>query len=194
MRANESEAVCIAVTPRTSLRLFFIARTGRSSSALVDRRLTAPSTRMLGGRLAPGLLRLAARRPAVPRCAAAAARSLHASRPPCAETVKITFIEEGEEVEVDAEIGKSLLEVAHANEIDLEGACDGSLACSTCHLILTQEVFDSLDPPEEEEEDMLDLAFDLTDTSRLGCQIIVTKELDGMVARIPDGSNDMRPP
>ena len=95
---------------------------------------------------------------------------------------------------MDAEIGKSLLEVAHANEIDLEGACDGSLACSTCHLILTQEVFDSLDPPEEEEEDMLDLAFDLTDTSRLGCQIIVTKELDGMVARIPDGSNDMRPP
>jgi ferredoxin len=149
---------------------------------------------MLGGRLAPGLLRLAARRPAVPRCAAATARSLHASRPPCAETVKITLIEEGEEVEVDAEIGKSLLEVAHANEIDLEGACDGSLACSTCHLILTQEVFDSLDPPEEEEEDMLDLAFDLTDTSRLGCQIIVTKELDGMVARIPDGSNDMRPP
>ena len=68
------------------------------------------------------------------------------------------------------------------------------LACSTCHLILTQDVFDSLEPPEEEEEDMLDLAFDLTDTSRLGCQITVTKELEGMVARIPSGTNDMRPP
>ena len=124
----------------------------------------------------------------------ATARALHAGRPAFAETVKITFIEDGEEIEVDAEIGKSLLEVAHANEIDLEGACDGSLACSTCHLILTQDVFDSLEPPEEEEEDMLDLAFDLTDTSRLGCQITVTKELEGMVARIPSGTNDMRPP
>ena len=99
----------------------------------------------------------------------------------------MTFIEDGEEVQVDAEIGKSLLEVAHANEIDLEGACDGSLACSTCHLILDQEVYDALPAPDEEEEDMLDLAMDLTDTSRLGCQIKVTKDLEGMVARVPAG-------
>ena len=69
----------------------------------------------------------------------------------------------------------------------LPGACDGSLACSTCHLILEQHVYDSLPAPEEEEEDMLDLAMDLTDTSRLGCQIKVTKELAGMVAQVPNG-------
>ena len=85
-------------------------------------------------------------------------------------------------------------EVAHANDIDLEGACDGSLACSTCHLILQQDVYDSLPPPEEEEEDMLDLAFDLTDTSRLGCQIKVDESLAGMVATVPGGTFDMSPP
>ena len=95
---------------------------------------------------------------------------------------------------VDAEVGKTLLEVAHANDIELEGACDGSLACSTCHVILEQAVYDSLDPPEEEEEDMLDLAFDLQDTSRLGCQICVTRDLEGMVATIPSGTHDLRPP
>ena len=104
------------------------------------------------------------------------------------ETVRITFIEEGEEVLVDAPIGQTLLEVAQANEVDLEGACDGSLACSTCHLVLTQEHFDRLPTPEEEELDMLDLAFGLEDTSRLGCQIKVSKDLVGLVAKLPGGT------
>ena len=140
------------------------------------------------------------------RRAAAAASSRQHGRPFAAaasvpsltrralSTVPITFVEEGEEITVDAEIGKTLLEVAHANDIDLEGACDGSLACSTCHLILQQDVYDSLPPPEEEEEDMLDLAFDLTDTSRLGCQIKVDESLAGMVATVPGGTYDMSPP
>jgi len=102
--------------------------------------------------------------------------------------VRITFIEEGEEVLVDAPIGQTLLEVAQANEVDLEGACDGSLACSTCHLVLTQEHFDRLPTPEEEELDMLDLAFGLEDTSRLGCQIKVSKDLVGLVAKLPGGT------
>ena len=68
------------------------------------------------------------------------------------------------------------------------GACDGSLACSTCHLVLEQDVYDAPPPPDEEEEDMLDLAMDLTDTSRLGCQIKVTKELEGMRATVPGGA------
>ena len=126
---------------------------------------------------------------------ALAARSSRASalaqRPLC--TVPITFVEDGEEIEVDAEIGKTLLEVAHDNDIDLEGACDGSLACSTCHVILTQDIYDQLPPPDEEEEDMLDLAFDLTDTSRLGCQIKVDKSLAGMVATVPSGAFDLSP-
>ena len=78
--------------------------------------------------------------------------------------------------------------LVHASRC-IAGACDGSLACSTCHLILQQELYDSLEPPDEEEEDMLDLAFDLTDTSRLGCQIKVSQELEGMVATVPSGSD-----
>lgn len=105
-----------------------------------------------------------------------------------AETVSITFIEEGEEVPVEAEVGATLLEVAQANDVDLEGACDGSLACSTCHLVMSQSHFDGMPEPDEEELDMLDLAFGLEDTSRLGCQIKVTKQLDGLVAKLP-GAN-----
>ena len=66
----------------------------------------------------------------------------------------------------------------------LAGACDGSLACSTCHVILEQEQYDALPPPEEEEEDMLDLAFGLTDTSRLGCQITIDDSMKGMVLKV----------
>lgn len=66
------------------------------------------------------------------------------------------------------------------------GACGGELACSTCHLIFDQEVYDTLPPKSDEEEDMLDLAFELTETSRLGCQINVTKEFEGIKVRIPD--------
>tara|TARA_B100000963_G_scaffold305929_1_gene280336 strand:+ start:345 stop:677 length:333 start_codon:yes stop_codon:yes gene_type:complete len=105
---------------------------------------------------------------------------------------KITFIEpDGKEKIVDAEHGLSLLEVAHSNGIDLEGACEGSLACSTCHIVLEKSFFESLPEPSEEEEDMLDLAFGLTHTSRLGCQIIVDEKLDGMKVKIPTGTRNM---
>jgi len=73
-----------------------------------------------------------------------------------------------------AEIGKSLLDVAHKNEIDLEGACESSLACSTCHVILDDSLYKQLEAPSLEEEDLLDLAFGLTNTSRLGCQCKVS--------------------
>ena len=105
---------------------------------------------------------------------------------------KITFIEpDGKEKVVEAEHGLSLLEVAHNNGIDFEGACEGSLACSTCHIVVEKSFFDSLPEPSEEEEDMLDLAFGLTHTSRLGCQIIVDEKLDGMKVTIPSGTRNM---
>ncbi|EFN51934.1 hypothetical protein CHLNCDRAFT_49152 [Chlorella variabilis] len=89
-------------------------------------------------------------------------------------------------------MGKSLLEAAHENEIELEGACEGSLACSTCHVIVEdQEYYDKLPEPDDDENDMLDLAFGLTDTSRLGCQILASKELDGLVVRIPSATRNM---
>ena len=105
---------------------------------------------------------------------------------------KITFIEpDGKEKVVEAEHGLSLLEVAHNNGIALEGACEGSLACSTCHIVVEKSFFDNLPEPSEEEEDMLDLAFGLTHTSRLGCQIIVDEKLDGMKVTIPSGTRNM---
>ena len=105
---------------------------------------------------------------------------------------KMTFIEtDGTRREVDAPVGLSVLEIAHRHGIDIEGACEGSLACSTCHVILEPEWFDRLEEPSEDEEDMLDLAFGLTRTSRLGCQIIITDELDGLTVRLPAGVRNM---
>lgn len=92
---------------------------------------------------------------------------------------------------VDAPLGLSVLEIAHRNDIDLEGACEGSLACSTCHVIVDPDWFDQLDEPTEEEEDMLDLAFGLTHTSRLGCQIRMTEGLDGLVVTLPSATRNM---
>ncbi|KAJ1401368.1 2Fe-2S ferredoxin-type domain-containing protein [Ochromonadaceae sp. CCMP2298] len=79
---------------------------------------------------------------------------------------KIVFFEEANDsrVEVEAEEDKTVLDAAIDHNIDIEGACGGELACSTCHVILSQALFDSLPPPSEEEQDMLDLAWGLTDT------------------------------
>ena len=105
---------------------------------------------------------------------------------------RITFVQlDGTRHDVDAPVGLSLLEVAHQNDIDLEGACEGSLACSTCHVIVDPAWFSRLEPIEEDEEDMLDLAFGLEKTSRLGCQIIITEELDGLTVRLPTATNNM---
>jgi len=105
---------------------------------------------------------------------------------------KLTFIDpKGERTEVDAPNGLSVLEIAHRNHIDLEGACEGSLACSTCHVIVDQEWYDRLDEASEDEEDMLDLAFGLTHTSRLGCQIIMSDDLDGLTVTLPSATRNM---
>jgi len=98
---------------------------------------------------------------------------------------------DGEEVKIEAPVGLSILEVAHSNNIDLEGACEGSLACATCHVIVEQKYFDMLEPATEPEEDMLDLAFGLTHTSRLGCQIIVSDELDGIRLKLPSATRNI---
>jgi 2Fe-2S ferredoxin len=105
---------------------------------------------------------------------------------------KMIFINnDGSRKEVDAPLGLSVLEIAHKNDIDLEGACEGSLACSTCHVIIDPKYFSLLDEASEEEEDMLDLAFGLTHTSRLGCQIKMTEELDGLTVNLPPATRNM---
>jgi len=104
---------------------------------------------------------------------------------------KMVFVEQnGARREVDAPLGLSVLEIAHKHGVDIEGACEGSLACSTCHVVVDGAWFGKLAKPTEDEEDMLDLAFDLQETSRLGCQIIMTEALDGLVVRLPAGTRN----
>lgn len=105
---------------------------------------------------------------------------------------KMVFIErDGNKKEVDAPVGLTLLDIAHRNDIDIEGACEGSLACSTCHVIVDKEWYGRLEEPSEDEEDMLDLAFGLTPTSRLGCQVVITEELDGLTVALPAETRNM---
>ncbi len=105
---------------------------------------------------------------------------------------KITFVlPTGDRKEVDAETGKSLLVVAHQHDIDIEGACEGVMACSTCHLIVDDDWYGNLPDASEEEDDMLDLAYGLTKTSRLGCQITTTEDLDGLVVKLPTETRNM---
>ena len=98
----------------------------------------------------------------------------------------MTFVHpDGRRQECDAPEGLSVLEVAHRNMIDIEGACEGSMACSTCHVVVDADWFDKLEPAVEEEEDMLDLTFGLKRTSRLGCEIRMTAALNSLVVTLP---------
>jgi 2Fe-2S ferredoxin len=85
----------------------------------------------------------------------------------------------------------TILEIAREFDLDIEGACEGCLACSTCHVIVDPDWADRLPEPSEDEEDMLDLAYGLTPTSRLGCQITVTDDLDGLVVSLPGETRNM---
>ena len=103
----------------------------------------------------------------------------------------MTFVQrDGSRREVDAPLGLSVLEIAHKHDVDVEGACEGSLACSTCHVVVDPGWFARLAKPTEDEEDMLDLAFGLQKTSRLGCQIVMTSALDGLVVALPAGTRN----
>jgi len=107
--------------------------------------------------------------------------------------IKIFFIDQNNhKIEVEGIEGLSLLEIAHKNNIDLEGACEGSLACSTCHVIVKEDWYSRLPKAADAEEDMLDLAFGLTQTSRLGCQIIITKELNGLTVSLPSATRNIK--
>lgn len=108
------------------------------------------------------------------------------------EEITVTFFsKDGEEKEVRVPVGINMLEAAHENDIDLEGACEGSLACSTCHVIvMDEELYEKLPEPTDEENDMLDLAFGLTETSRLGCQVVASKDLDGLRLAIPSATRN----
>ena len=80
--------------------------------------------------------------------------------------------------------------MAHKFEIDLEGACAGVCACSTCHLIFEEDVYDELPEASEAEDDMLDQAFQLTHTSRLGCQVLVQRKHEGITVQLPKATRN----
>mmetsp|Transcript_3733 Transcript_3733/g.3869 ORF Transcript_3733/g.3869 Transcript_3733/m.3869 type:complete len:145 (-) Transcript_3733:121-555(-) len=115
------------------------------------------------------------------------------SSPISALGAKFAFIEgkTADRIEVDAEVGKSILDCALDHDVDIEGACGGEMACCTCHVILPKEYYDKLEKPSEEENDMLDLALGLTDTSRLCCQIKVSDDIEGCVFTVPEETNNM---
>ena len=92
----------------------------------------------------------------------------------------------GELKKIDAEDGLTLMEVARDNDLGIEGTCGGSISCCTCHVVIEKGWFGKVGPANPDEEDMLDLAVDLQPTSRLGCQIEVTPELDGLIVNIPN--------
>ena len=87
--------------------------------------------------------------------------------------------------EVEAAPGQRLLDVAWRERQPLEGACEGVMACSTCHVIVDPEDFAKLAPASEEEEDLLDLASHAARTSRLACQIILTEDMESLSVRVP---------
>ncbi|ORD99609.1 ADRX [Hepatospora eriocheir] len=103
--------------------------------------------------------------------------------------------------DVKSKIGDSLLEVAHNNNVPLEGACEGSIACSTCHVICDKSLFNSYNQFNDKdnhyvsisdrENDMLDKAYGLTDISRLGCQIHVSKHMNNKVFEIPKATRNL---
>ncbi|CDK29609.1 unnamed protein product [Kuraishia capsulata CBS 1993] len=110
----------------------------------------------------------------------------HLKKPNPGEELKITFIsKDGSQSSYEVAEGDSLLDIAQANHLDMEGACGGSCACSTCHIIVDPAYYDSIPEPSDDENDMLDLAFGLTETSRLGCQVFMAKELDGLRVALP---------
>lgn len=94
-------------------------------------------------------------------------------------------------VEASAAPGTRLLDLAQNHDQPLEGACEGAMACSTCHVLIAAADFDRLPPASEAEEDMLDFAYGASRTSRLACQIWLTAEIDAIEVRMPRGSTDM---
>ena len=128
--------------------------------------------------------------------------------------INVSFVDkDGQRTDFQVAEGDNLLDIAQANDLEMEGAhpeqaqdgdvmgvrltrigaCGGSCACSTCHVIIEDPaMFDKMEEPSDDENDMLDLAFGLQETSRLGCQVPMSKELDGMVVRLPSSTRNLQ--
>ncbi|EAA28849.1 ferredoxin [Neurospora crassa] len=118
----------------------------------------------------------------------------HVDPPKPGEELYVTFIDKDNQTHrLAVSEGDNLLDIAQAHDLEMEGACGGSCACSTCHVIVQdQDMYDRMPEPDDDENDMLDLAFGLTETSRLGCQVHMTKELDGLVVKLPSMTRNLQ--
>lgn len=102
------------------------------------------------------------------------------------QIVNITYItKDGKRIAVKGKIGDNALYLAHRHNIDMEGACEASLACTTCHVYVHDDYLNKLEEATEKEDDLLDMAPFLKENSRLGCQIVLTKDMDGIELSLP---------
>ncbi|ODV58634.1 adrenodoxin [Ascoidea rubescens DSM 1968] len=117
----------------------------------------------------------------------------HIHKPKPGEELHITFVtKDGKAFTYEVAEGDTIMDIAQAHGLDMEGACGGSCACSTCHVIIDPEYYDAIPEPDDDENDMLDLAFGLTETSRLGCQVKMSKELDGIRVALPSMTRNLQ--
>merc|ERR1712227_74658 len=109
------------------------------------------------------------------------------------EVVNITYVDRNDiEHKISGKVGDNVMFLAHRHDIDIEGACEAALACCTCHVYVEteDEHWDEIDEITEEEEDMLDMAPYLQENSRLCCQIVLNKKLEGLVVRLPSATRN----
>lgn len=106
-------------------------------------------------------------------------------------SVNITYTDKnGKSTDVKGKVGDNVLYLAHRHGIEMEGACEASLACTTCHVYVLDKYLDRLPEATEKEEDLLDMAPFLKENSRLGCQIILTHELEGLKLQLPKATRN----
>uniref|UniRef100_A0A6A7FVZ6 Adrenodoxin-like protein n=2 Tax=Hirondellea gigas TaxID=1518452 RepID=A0A6A7FVZ6_9CRUS len=109
------------------------------------------------------------------------------------DVVNITVVDrDGIEFAIRGKVGDNVMMLAQNHDVDIEGACEASLACCTCHVYVEDPYFERLDEADMKEEDLLDMAPFLAENSRLSCQIVLRKDLDGMQVRLPVGTRNMR--
>ncbi|KAI0007323.1 ferredoxin [Xylariaceae sp. FL0662B] len=183
-------------TSRSLIRSFQKLRLPSSSSSRqFSRYTTAPPCQDI--RTIPALIRHRRPSPSLLRQQFSTSPSRqhgHITPPKPGEELYVTFIDKDDkEHKIAVSAGDNLLDIAQANDLEMEGACGGSCACSTCHVIvLNDEYYEKMPEPEDDENDMLDLAFGLTETSRLGCQVVMTKELDGLRVKLPSMTRNLQ--